>query len=205
MRYNATSLRGWTSRGSRRAPPLTYHDVRDQISDGDILMFVGNGPISRFIRWGSDGSYSHCGIASWDDGQLMVYQAVFNGLQYVAASDCVRKYNGRVDWWKLRPEVAATVDRSGIIEQARRHLGKPFATLGMIHLMWLIARGRYRSNVVERADRPPPPAMFCSWYVSRCYRVGGGVDLVADATDRCTSPAMLEHSELLALEGTLHE
>ncbi len=187
-------------RASRKAPPLTYGHVRDQISDGDILMFVGNGPISRFIRWGSDGSYSHCGIACWEQDELMVFQAVFNGLQYVRASDCVRKYNGRVDWWKLRPEEAADVDRRAILEQARRHLGKPFATLAMIRLMWLIARGHYRADAVERANRPPPPSMFCSWYVSRCYRVGGGVDLVPEAADRCTSPAMLEHSELLVLQ-----
>jgi hypothetical protein len=175
--------------------------VRERIQTGDVLLFVGRGPISRLIRWGSDARYSHCGIASWEDGRLMLFHAAIHGVKHVRAGDSVDRYDGRVDWWTLRPDLDDALDRDGIIEQARHHLGKPFAILEMMRLTWQIARGRYRGTP---DPEHPPEAMFCSWYVSRCYRVGGGVDLVPDASDECTTPAQLEHSELLVHRGTLH-
>ena len=186
---------------SDRGPRLVYGNVRSQIQTGDILMFVGQGPISRLIRWGSDARYSHCGIASWERGRLMLFHAVIHGVKHVRASESIDRYNGRVDWWTLRSDRVDKLDRDGIVAQARQHLGKPFAMGGLLRLMLQIVRGRYRSD----ADWPQPPeAMFCSWYVSHCYRIGGGIDLVPETADDCTSPAQLENSPLLVHRGTLH-
>ena len=184
-----------------RGPRLRYDSVRAAIQTGDILLFVGNGPISRLIRWGSDATYSHCGIAAWEGQRLMLFHAVIHGVKYVSASESVDRYNGRVDWWTLRPDVAAPLDREGVVREAQRHLGKPFAVAGLLRLMVQITRGRYRSDT-DLAETPA--AMFCSWYVSHCYRIGGGVDLVPESADDCTSPAQIENSELLQLRGTLH-
>lgn len=192
---------GWLRTPAPKGPHLAYRDVRDEIQTGDVLLFVGRGPLSRFIRWGSEGRYSHCAIASWEGSRLMLFHAVAAGVKHVCASQSVYRYDGRVDWWTLRPDLDDALDRDALIEQARRHLGKPFAVMGMLRLMWRVAQQRYHAT----ADREgAPDAMFCSWYVSRCYRVGGGVDLVPESSDECTSPAQLERSELLVHQGTLH-
>ena len=192
---------GWPRTPEPSGAHFAYTDVRQRIQTGDVLLFIGRGPLSRLIRWGSESRYSHCGIASWEGDRLMLFHAVINGVKHVRARDSVDRYDGRVDWWTLRPDLDDALDREGVVAQARRHLGKPFAVLGMLRLTWEIARGRYRPG----ADfKDPPEAMFCSWYVSRCYRVGGGVDLVPEACDECTTPAQLERSELLVHQGTLH-
>ena len=130
----------------------------------------------------------------------MVFHAISRGVRHVAASECVRRYNGRVDWWALQPD--HDVDRDGVVECALRHVGKPFAVAGMVRLMWLICRSRYRNTADSDED---PPAMFCSWYVAHCYRDGGGIDLAPSAADNCTSPGMLERSPVLERKGTLHK
>jgi hypothetical protein len=163
-------------------------------------MFSGRGPFSRILRWGSDSHYSHCGIASWEAGRLMVFHAVVRGVHHEPASTAVRNYTGRVDWHALTGHEAPSVDRAGVITEARKHLHKPFAWGGMFHLMWQVFRGGYRQGRDTRRVK----AMFCSWYVSHCYRVGGGLDLVPMSPDRCTSPAMIERSEHLVLRGRLH-
>ena len=188
------------SRHRRRSEALAYGRVRQHIQNGDVLMFIGRGPISRLIRWGSEGLYSHCGVASWEGGELMVFHAVMGGVRHVRASDCVDRYDGRVDWYTLRDPEADALDRDGVLVQARRHLGKPFAIQGMLELAGRMALGQYRGGPDARRA---PPAMFCSWYVARCYRVGGGVDLVPDAADRCTSPSMLVDAGRLDMQGTL--
>jgi len=177
---------------------LHYPDVRSSIKHGDLLLFQGRGPLSRFIRWGGGGRYSHCGIVAWEHERLMVYHAVVHGVRHLPASRCVRRYNGRVDWWALTDE--REVDRDGIVAHAQQHVGKPFAILGMLGLMWRVARGQYRDT---DDDHDSPPAMFCSWYVSHCYREGGGLDLVPDIADHCTSPTMIEKSPFLQHRGTL--
>ena len=177
-----------------------YDDVRRLIKTGDVLMFSGRGPVSRFIAWGSDSRYSHCGIASWEGERLMVFHAVFRGVHHEPASRAVRHYTGRVDWFSLRHPYGDHVDRSGIVREARAHLGKPFAVVGMLNLMWLVMRGGYRAGADERFE---VPAMFCSWYVAHCYRIGGGLDLVPRAPDRCTSPALIASSQVLTRRGTL--
>jgi len=182
------------------ARSLVYEQVRGSIVTGDVLLFSGRGPFSRLIRWGSGSRYSHCGMASWEGERLMVFHAVIRGVRHEPASRAVRRYNGRVDWFSLEPDLHAGIDRDGIIREARGNLGKPFAVTDMLRLMWLMARGDYRVGGDERVV----PAMFCSWYVSHCYRVGGGLDLVPEVPDRCTSPAMIERSKQLLLRGTLH-
>lgn len=190
------------SQGPRRhGRQLRYGKVRERIRTGDVLLFKGKGPLSAFIRWGSGSDYSHAAIASWEGARLMVYHAVFKGVRYAPASEAVHRYDGQVDWWSPRPAIDPQIDRGAIVAQARANIGKPFATIDLAKLVWLMFLGKYQGTP-DPAD--PPPAMFCSWYVSHCYRVGGGVDLCPIAADCCTSPAMLERSRILMLRGILH-
>ena len=191
------------SKGPRRTGRnLSYSKVRETIQTGDVMLFKGKGPLSWIIRKGSASDYSHCGIASWEDERLMIYHSVFKGVGRAPASEAVEKYDGQVDWWSVRPQYAPDLDREAIVVEASKHVGKPFATFDLFKLMWLMLIGSYRGT--PDPDNPPK-AMFCSWYVSRSYRLGGPLDLVDGTEDACTSPAMLQNSELLMLRGILHD
>ncbi len=191
------------AKGPRRTGRmLCYQKVRKTIATGDVMLFKGKGPLSWIIRKGTGSDYSHCAIASWENERLMIYHAVFKGVKHVSASEAVEKYDGQVDWWSVRRDYTSGLDRAAIVEEARQHVGKPFATWNLVKLVGLMLIGRYKGT--PDPDKAPE-AMFCSWYVSRCYRIGGPLDLVEGAEDASTSPAMLQNSELLLLRGILHD
>lgn len=191
------------AKGPRRTGrKLCYRKVRETIQTGDVMLFKGKGLLSWIIRKGSGSDYSHSALASWEGERLMIYQAVFKGLTHVPASEAVAKYDGQVDWWSVRTEYDDRINRPAIIEEAQKHVNKPFATFELFKLMFLMLIGKYKGTP---DPKKPPKAMFCSWYVSRSYRIGGPLDLVEGTEDACTSPAMLQNSEKMMLRGILHD
>jgi hypothetical protein len=163
------------------------------------LLFQGKELSSRFIRWGSASDYSHCGIVAWWGERLMVFESVRRGARLVPASLTVDRYDGRVDWWSVRP-AHRPVPTAAILAEAMHGLSTPFSTGGIAWLAWRILLGRYRGTGDAKKR---PPAMFCSQYVSRCYRVAG-LDLSPDTADDCTSPGEIARSEVMMLRGILH-
>ncbi len=179
---------------------LVYTDVRGAIRTGDIFLFQGQSPISRLIRWGSESIYSHAGFAAWWGGRLMVFQAAGRGAEVLPVSSAVDAYDGQVDWFALAEPHRPSVNTEILLTDALTLLGRSYAKLGLIELMWRMARGRFRG----RADaKDCPDSVFCSQYVSYCYR-RAGLDLVADTDDGSTSPGDLARSPLLERQGVLH-
>lgn len=190
---DATNLR-------RHAAKARYDDVRLRIRTGDILLFQGTSALSRFIRWGSQSTYSHAGMAAWWGPRLVVFQAAGRGIEVLPLSSAVDDYDGRVDWWTVRRDYDVELDRSKLVDTALTELGKPYATARLMAVVWRMAIGRFRGLPDPKAD---PEAMFCSQYVSYCYRAAG-LDLRPDTSDDCTSPGDLALSGRLVLEATLH-
>lgn len=182
------------------APHARYGEVRSGIRTGDILLFQGTSALSRFIRWGSQSTYSHAGMAAWWGPRLVVLQAAGRGVEVLPVSSAVDDYDGRVDWWTIHPDYDAQLNRNKLVDHAITELGKPYATVGLATVVWRMAVGRFRGLPDPKAD---PEAMFCSQYVSYCYRVAG-LDLCPDTSDDCTSPGDLALSGRLTLEATLH-
>jgi hypothetical protein len=111
----------------------------------------------------------------------------------------VDRYDGQVDWWSVRTCYRA-LDRDAIITEAVNGLTTPFGTPGILWLVLRMLLGRYRGTPDPKRR---PPAMFCSQYVARCYRVAG-LDLVPGIADDCTSPGEIARSEIMMLRGILH-
>jgi hypothetical protein len=176
-----------------------YCHVREQILDGDVLLFQGTALLSRFIRWGSKSAYSHAGLALWWGERLMVIQAANRGVEVLPASTAVDQYSGQVDWFQPLDEARAELDSRRLIHAAFDELGKPF---GVFPLVALAARMFRRADW----DNPDPEvanrSYFCSQLVSRCYR-NAGVNLVPRRADQDTSPGDLARSELLLRRGVL--
>jgi cell wall-associated NlpC family hydrolase len=173
---------------------MNYGDARAQIQTGDVLLFSGTALVSRVVRWGSKSQYSHCGIAGWWEDRLLVFEAEATGLRIDRASLCVDRYRGGVDWYS--PTVP--VDRVKIHREALDQIGKPYGYAGLLRLSAaLLLHGR-----APREDGSVPVALFCSQYVSQCYRAGG-VDLSMATSDQMTTPGQIARSPLLQLMGNL--
>jgi hypothetical protein len=196
---SASGVRPVAPAPRKTAASFVYTDIRSQIRTGDILLFQGTSPISRLIRWGSGSDYSHAGFAAWWDGRLLVFQASGRGAEVLPASSAVDAYDGQVDWFALDDEHHAKVDRHELVTTAVTLLGRAYSRLGLVQLMLRMARGRFRGLADAKVG---PDAVFCSQYVSYCYR-HAGLDLVEGTDDGSTSPADLARSPFLIRRGVL--
>lgn len=184
-----------------KGPQLRYDQIRERIQDGDVLLFQGLSWISRLIRWVSNSPYSHAGIALWWQERLMVIQAAGRGVEILAASTAVRRYDGQVDWWQPNEDVRARLNVKVLIHSSFDELGKPYGVLPLAALAARMFRGKERGNPDAKGK---VANYFCSQLVSRCYR-RAGVDLVRDKADQDTSPGDLAHSGQLVFRGVLRK
>jgi hypothetical protein len=186
-----------TVRPEEARVPLAYAELRDQVKDGDLILFKGNVLLSRIIQRISGGRYSHSALVLDWGGRWMILQAeVIEGVQAVPLSVAVARYHGDVDFYPLRPEARAKVDLPRLAQVAKSALGLGYAKLDLLrvaaHLLFRFRLPRYRRD---------PEALFCSQYVSRCFRVAG-LDLVAES-DVGTSPEQIATSHWVRYAGTV--
>ncbi|HZL18903.1 MAG TPA: hypothetical protein VFG23_14275 [Polyangia bacterium] len=177
-----------------RAPPhpagLSYQDLRDQIRTGDLLLFRGNRIFSDAIERLSDSPYSHVAIlARWND-RVIAFQADTQGVQLLPASKMVCKYQGKVDWWSLKQKLRedGIFDPKALLDASLTLLGIKYGYWTLIKLGFRILLGR----AVPRKDaHATPDSLFCSQFVSRCFRAASHdvLDVNPNADDACTSPA----------------
>ena len=175
----------------------TYAEVRNELGDGDVVLFRGSVLASRLIRRFSGGRYSHAALVLEWGGRWMVLQAeLIEGVQAVPLSVAAARYQGEVDFYPITPEGRAKVDLPKLRQVARSALGLGYAKLDLLrfgaHLLFHLGLPRYRRD---------PEALFCSQYVSRCFRIAG-LDL-APQSDVGTSPEHISVSPWLRYAGTI--
>lgn len=181
------------------AASRAYPEVRPHIQTGDVLLFRGRGPLSQFIRWGSDSPYSHAGFAArWED-RVLVFQATGLGAAFLPLSAAVDAYDGAVDWYVPSAAARAQLDTTKLVTEAVSLLGRRYARGQVLSLMLRVAR-RKLGHEPDAVD--VPRELFCSQYVSYCYR-RAGFDLVPRLPDEWTSPADLARSADLSLRAPL--
>jgi len=167
----------------------TYQDLRDQLKTGDLLLFRGNLLLSAVIERLSDSPYSHVAIlARWRD-RVVAFQADLRGVEVLPASTMVCKYSGKVDWWSLKPELRqGPFQENELFDTALTLLGIKYAYWRLFELGLRILLGRALNPKDAHAT---PDSLFCSEFVSRCYRNASGdlLDVNKTANDACTSPA----------------
>jgi hypothetical protein len=177
-----------------RAPPhpdgLSYQDLRAQIRTGDLLLFRGNRALSDVIERLSDSPYSHVAIlARWND-RVIAFQADTQGVQLLPASKMVCKYQGKVDWWSLKSELRedGVFDPKALLDASLTLLGIKYGYWTLIKLGFRILLGR---ALPRRDAHATPDSLFCSQFVSRCFRAASHdvLDVNPNADDACTSPA----------------
>jgi hypothetical protein len=187
------------------APPLQlarYPDVRDQIADGDLLLYRRRSVVSIVGR----GLHTHAAKAAWwgeDLFCLEIRQLV--GGRAVTLSSQVRRWPNRIDVYEVNPDGRwPEYDRRGAVRFMRRLTGCDYGYCGLIATALLhlpVIRWFVRADVDDRAfDRRPP---FCSHACAMSDRLGGGVDPVPHLADRFTEPADLARSPFYRYRFTL--
>src|SRR3972149_4828057 len=76
-----------------------YNQLKDQLRDGDIVLFRGSKFLARAIQWADDAYYNHCGVV-WNIGdRLMTIDAVAEGIGVVPLR---RRMNEYLDFCVVR-------------------------------------------------------------------------------------------------------
>jgi hypothetical protein len=167
---------------------VTYPQIREGIQTGDLLLFKGRSWVSRLIARVLCRPYSHVGLLVRRDDHVLVYQALMRGVCKLPAREAVSQYDGLVDWWSLRRDKAEKLDLDRLCQLADAGVGRSFGIWGMLKLGWAVLTGRDRGR--PETD-PSVQEMFCSQYISHCFRLAG-FDPCPAFADHQTSPADLE-------------
>lgn len=169
---------------------LDYPGIRNEIQDGDILLFRGKSWLSRLICWATRSPYSHSAILGWWNGRLMVLEAVPTGVVASRMSLVVHKYSGKVELWTTDEALG----RFEVLRAAQRLLGKRYSKLKLVSNLTRLLFGRGRDKPLD--PEAPPEDFVCSEFVSRVWRAGG-VDLAKGSPDMYTKPCDIARSPSL--------
>ncbi len=182
----------------RRATELRvdYSTIRNEIQDGDILLFRGKSWLSRLICWITRSPYSHSAILGWWNGHLMVLEAVSTGVVASRMSLVVNKYSGKIELWTTDEKLA----RFEVIQTAQLLLGKHHSSFHVLRSLKqrLLGRGRPAPSGSEARSED----FVCSEFVRRVWRAGG-VDLAKHSPDMPTTPGDIAKSPSVRKVGAL--
>jgi len=167
---------------------VSYQAWRRHIRTGDLLLFRGNYMLSHVIESLSDSPYSHVAIlALWKD-RVVAFQADTRGVEILPVSKMVCRYNGKVDWWSRVEGFGDAAFEEKLLDTALTLLGTRYGYLPLLSLGFRILLGR---TLKARDAHATPDSLFCSQFVSQCYRVAsdGQFDVNPRLNDASTSPA----------------
>jgi len=178
--------------------PVPYSRVRDEIEDGDVILFRGNAELSQVISGISQSAYSHAGLVLTWYGRRMLLSAEIPNVRAIPLGLVISKYNGRIDWYKLVPEARAKLDLQKLALEALVYLGVEYGTEKLFHLASHFILGTEAND-----DDGNPSTMVCSQYVARCFRLAG-MDL-SPKSDLATVPGEIAVSPYLCYQATLQK
>jgi len=168
----------------------TYQELREQIRTGDLLLFRGNRLLSGAIERLSDSPYSHVAILARWQSRVIAFQADERGVEILPASKMVCKYQGKVDWWSLKHHLrdSGVFKEDDLLNAALSMLGVKYGYLSLLGLGIRILLGRALNPQDAHAM---PDSLFCSQFVSRCFRAASNdaLDVNPQANDASTSPS----------------
>lgn len=179
---------------------IRYGGVRDDILNGDVLLYKGKGIISWLIKKITRSEYSHAGLAVWWNDRLMVMEAVGKGVVVTPLSTNIENYHGDVDWYWCKETISDDA-RTRLVVCAQEELGKSFARCGMLFvaLCMVLKQPLNKDDSFYTSKR-----FFCSFFVARAY-TSIGLDLRKGKSDGFTTPDDIHRSPLLVYKGSLKQ
>ncbi len=154
---------------------MQYSVIRDQIDNGDVLLFRGSLLHSRIIQRWTRSVYSHVGLALWvrTDGvkRLMIIEAMEGrGIQLFPLSEYLQR-GDHVDWFSITEE---SIQRDKVVAWAMARLGRDYAS------PWQFLRSfgflsKRIANYLGLATKVDHNRWFCSWFAAQALRAGGWI------------------------------
>jgi hypothetical protein len=178
-----------------------YADVRDEIRDGDVLLFRPRGLVWRLIAVAGRSQYTHASMAGWWHGRLMNVEMTSGGGRAQMLSNIVARWPGVIDVFTVDP--ARRFYRRNAVEAMIGITGIDYGRWNLLQAAFLhmpIVRCVVAPDLDDAAKSHWPP--FCSQAVSTALRAGG-VDPVPHLADRLTEPGDLARSAALQYRFTL--
>jgi hypothetical protein len=167
----------------RELTPQPYHEVRDEVRDGDILLCSAYDPFSKLIRWGTHSPWSHVAIAFRIDelNRIMVLECIEKlGVRAVPLSGFISRtssgkepYPGQIVL--VRHGRMAVEPRRQLMEKmatfAFDRLGAPFSQAEVLKIVLRIVLNRFRVKL--HPSLGPKDEFICSEFVARCFETVG--------------------------------
>lgn len=203
---------------------LPLSEAMNYINEGDILLFRGEGPFSRWIQRGGEGLYSHVGLASWHckEGctsskpilEITEFREWKGGRTTnlaVAYQDHIRK--GLIDvyrvpsfYYTLRfnpfvkkvEEYEVNFDGRRVTDHMRAMTGLPY---GWSRIWWLmkyklpVIRLFLGSSIISNDSDVDTFYPVCSTAVAACFSKEG-IDLAPNMSDGWMEPSDISRSPL---------
>ena len=178
-----------------------YQEIREQIQTGDILLFSGRRWLSHVIEGISRSRYSHVAFLTRWEGRIIAMQADLRGVEVIPASMLVCRYEGNVEWWRLDEAHRHAFNKRDFLDRALTLVGVKY---GYLSLLWLGIRIILGLSVHRKLSHLRPSTLFCSQFVSYCYK-NEGLDINAKAGVDGTSPSDFALSGLFTQPHQLYD
>lgn len=183
------------------------HEVAPYIGSADLLLFRGQGLISRMIRSAGRSEYTHAAKADrWGNELYCVEVREWKGGRIVTLASQVRKYPGQIDVFKTNPHNLVGFSRQASAEHMRRFAGEDYGYGSVLGASLQYLPGvRWMFNhdyTLEDGEVPEAPP-FCSQACAAADRFGGCHDPVPELADRFTLPGDLARSGFYSYFATL--
>lgn len=156
---------------------LPYHDLRDEIQSGDLLLCSGHSIFSNLIKKATKSVWSHVAFILKLDAidRIMVLESVESfGVRTIPLSNYVRDYNGTAKGYPGRIMIARHDDVkpasiSKLSNKAIDFLGFPYRLEEIVHIAIRISRHEIGLSD-SGPDQGAPRAFICSEYAQICFR-----------------------------------
>ncbi len=182
-----------------------YKEFRNQIKDGDILLYKAkgiftSGIVPTIVQLVTKSPYAHAGVAVWWNDRLMVVEAIGKGVITNPISLSLKRYKATVEWFQYKEKISDD-DRRKIVSIAQKELGKPYA---IFKAVWFAIKYLLDQKFEERDKIREENRYFCSHFVAHVY-TSVGLDLKKLRGDEGIAPVDIAKSPSLVKKGLLQE
>jgi len=184
-----------------------YSDIRNDLKTGDLVLFSGRAKFSKLIRFATCSRWSHCGlivklpeydfVTVWESTTLsniedLATNELTKGVQLVALSDRVAKYNGEIAIRKLEGDTLTSTALMKLMNLRAQLKGKKYERSKM-ELFKAAYDGPLGHNSEDLSS------VFCSELVAEAYQALGLVSEVKSSNEY--TPADFSFNNGLVLNG----
>jgi len=163
------------------------------MNSGDILLFKGEGGLSRLIAWGTGSEYTHVAVCVSSQMNLAVEAIAGGGVRAID----IRQIKENYDVYRVKQ--GNNYDLDGALSYLVDKLNSKYDYLGVLFLGLLKVLAKLYLPLRIKANKwQKDRDYFCSELCFKAFYTGGGLDIVPDISEAdITSPGDISRSSVL--------